>query len=460
MATNQSLLAYGSKISSVEDVYFSPVAKVSGQQLASLYCFIGNVTPWPDGTPPVPTQDQYSLKQTLRNMIAAKLINTAQISPVVQRINWTSGTTYAYYDDRIDMFALDQNGYLINSFYVMNTYNQVFKCLWNNNGQSSTAMPYFQPGSYNTNNIYQGVDGYKWKYIYTVADGDQINFMDTNWIPIAVGQNTPNPIASSVGTGSVDVINVTNGGTGYDAVNSTITIVITGDGTGASANVGQVVNGVIQDIIVQTPGSNYNYANVTILSANSQIGSGATTISPVSPIGGHGYDPVSELGCSHVMISVEFNGSEAVNGINYVPTDITYYQAGIVVNPTSRALSPLPANSSIYNTTTQLIVAGGFGQYVSNEIVYQGATLGAATFSGTVVDFDPASEVLSVINTTGSLTYNAPVFGNSSTTSRILLSATFPDFVTESGYVSYIENLTGVQRSSDGIEQFKFVLGY
>ena len=162
MATNQSLLAYGSKISSVEDVYFSPVAKVSGQQLASLYCFIGNVTPWPDGTPPVPTQDQYSLKQTLRNMIAAKLINTAQISPVVQRINWTSGTTYAYYDDRIDMFALDQNGYLINSFYVMNTYNQVFKCLWNNNGQSSTAMPYFQPGSYNTNNIYQGVDGYKW----------------------------------------------------------------------------------------------------------------------------------------------------------------------------------------------------------------------------------------------------------------------------------------------------------
>jgi len=460
MATNQSLLTYGSKISSVEDVYYSPVVKVGGIQLASLYCFIGNVTPWPNGTPPVPTQDQYTLKQTMRNIIAAKLVTTGNISPVAQRINWTTATVYAYYSDMVDMFALDANGYLINSFYVINTYNQIFKCLWNNNGAASTVMPYFQPGSYNTNNIFQGIDGYKWKYIYTVSDGDAINFMDTNWIPIQVGVNTPNPIASTVGFGSVDVINVTNGGTGYDPVNSAITIVITGDGSGASANVGQVINGVIQDIIVQTPGSNYNWANVSILTSNSQIGSGATAIAPVSPIGGHGFDPVSELGCNHVMISIEFNGNEAVNGIGMVPTDITYYQSGILVNPTAVSLSPLPANSSIYDASTKLIVASGFGTYVSGETVYQGASLAAATYTGTVVDFNPASEVLSLINTTGSLTYNAPVFGNSSSTSRILLSASTPDFVAESGYVSYIENLTGVQRSSDGIEQFKFILGY
>jgi hypothetical protein len=29
-----------------------------------------------------------------------------------------------------------------------------------------------------------------------------------------------------------------------------------------------------------------------------------------------------------------------------------------------------------------------------------------------------------------------------------------------SGYISYIQNRSAVQRSSDGIEQFKFVLGY
>jgi hypothetical protein len=29
-----------------------------------------------------------------------------------------------------------------------------------------------------------------------------------------------------------------------------------------------------------------------------------------------------------------------------------------------------------------------------------------------------------------------------------------------SGYLSYIQNLTGIQRSADGIEQFKMVLSY
>lgn len=460
MATNQSLLTYGAKVSSVEDVFFSPVVTVSGIQLSSLYCFIGNITGWPNGIPPVPTQDQYSLKQTLRNIISAKLITTGNISPVVQRINWTTGTVYDYYNDFIDMFALDINGYLVNEFYVLNTYNQVFKCLWNNNGGVSTVMPYFQPGSYNTNNIFQSTDGYKWKYIYTVSDGDVINFMDTDWIPIAVGVNTPNPIASTVGTGSIDVINVTNGGSGYDAVNSTISIVITGDGSGASATVGQIVNGVIQDIIVLTPGSNYNMANVAIVTSNSSIGSGATAISPVSPIGGHGFDPISELGCSHVMVSVEFNGNEAVNGVGVVPTDITYYQTGLLVNPTSVSLSPLPANSSIYDATTKLLVSSGLGQYTNGETVYQGTTLAGAAYTGTVVSFNYTTQVLSLINTTGSLTYNAPIIGNSTTTSRVLLSSSTPDFVAESGYVSYIENLTGVQRSSDGIEQFKFILGY
>ena len=39
------------------------------------------------------------------------------------------------------------------------------------------------------------------------------------------------------------------------------------------------------------------------------------------------------------------------------------------------------------------------------------------------------------------------------------LSST-PDFIAYSGYIAYIENRVSVQRSKDGIEQFKFVLGF
>jgi hypothetical protein len=65
-----------------------------------------------------------------------------------------------------------------------------------------------------------------------------------------------------------------------------------------------------------------------------------------------------------------------------------------------------------------------------------------------------------LINTTGTQTLNAPIFGASSLTARTVLSVSTPDFITFSGFMTYIENRESVQRSADGIEQFKFVLGY
>lgn len=458
--SNPSLLTYCAKVSTVEEDYLIPSATLAGLPFEKIYCFIGSVDPWPTANVPTPSQDQYSIKTVQRNIFAAKLVTSSDISPVAQRFDWTSGTVYDYYLDTMNMFELDSHGNLVNQFYVRNRYNQVFKCLWNNNGAPSLNEPYFQPGSYNTNNIYQGPDGYKWKFIYTISDGDIVTFMDSNWIPVPVGKNTLNPLLSDVGTGSVDVINVTYGGYGYDSINTVITITVTGDGTGATATVGSIIDGVIQDIIVTSPGQNYTYANVAITPSISGIGAGATAIAPVSPVGGHGFDPVSELGCNHVMHSVQFNGGEYTNGIKMVPTDITYYQVGLLVNPIAQSTSPYPANASIYMTSTSLVVAQGFGGYISDEYVYQGTSLSTASYVAKVVNFDLANDVIYVINTVGSPTYNAPVFGNSSLTARTLLTVNEPDFVAESGYVSYIENLPGIQRSPDGIEQFKIVLGY
>ena len=98
--------------------------------------------------------------------------------------------------------------------------------------------------------------------------------------------------------------------------------------------------------------------------------------------------------------------------------------------------------------------------FVDDEYVYQGASLETATFVGIVLSFDTVTNNLLVINTTGSLITNAPIFGNSSGTARTLLSYTPPDFVALSGYLSYMENRSTIQRSADGIEMFKIVLGW
>ena len=458
---DKNIITYGARLTGVREQYYSPVSQILATDtfVETFYCFLAKVDPWPnENAPPQPTQDQANLKRIYKNIFVAKKIGTNNISPVVERIDWVSGTVYDYYQDNVDMLEQDQNGFLIYHFYVKNRFDQVFKCLWNNNGGAATDEPYFQPGTYTSNNLYIGADGYKWKYMYSVDVGAKLKFLDSVWMPIPIGIPAPTSLYSPpwqttpARSGNIDVINVTNGGLGYDPANSIITVSVTGDGIGATGTATVVAN-IITDIVVTNQGSGYTYANVTITSSE---GSGAEAIAPVSPISGHGTDPIGELGCSHVMFTVEFDGNE--NGI--IPTDIDFRQVGIVVNPYSQANYPNPANSNIYKTTTDVLVVEGTGTYLNDEIVYQGNSLATATFKATVLSFDDASGVVRLLNTLGTPTINGTLFGNTSGTARTTLSVSNPDYNIFSGHIIFVENRSSIQRSADGIEQLRFVLGY
>ena len=460
---NQNLLTYNAGIASVTQDYYSPVAVLPPTKqilFQTTYCFLASVDPWPDdANPPAPQQDQQSIKQVFKNIFAVKQITSGDICPVVNRVDWSPNTIYNYYQDTVDMFAKDSNGFFLQNFYVRNQYDQVFKCLSNGAiGTATTAQPYFQPGQYNTFNVYEGVDGYKWKYLYTIDKGLKTTFMDKNWMPVPLGYNVPNPLPSqnSYGSGGIDAIIITNPGFNYNPGSIPVVVKINGDGVGATAtvNASQVDDeGRITDITITNPGSNYTYATVSIISAQ---GISASAIAPVSPVGGHGFDPIADLGCSNVMYSIQFNGDE--NGL--IPTTIAYHQIGLLVNPTAQTVAPNPANSNIYNTTTSIIVAPGPGSYVTDETIQQVDTNGNVLFSAKVVYFNIENNTISVINTVGEYVLNQLLDGLTSRATRVLLAISPPNFVTFSGYLTYIENRSAVQRSADGIEQFKFVLGY
>ena len=102
LTANSSLLTYSSKLYEVLQYYFAPSSTDSESVDVpnSLYAFLGRITPWPDPfNPPPPTQDQYSIKETFRNIIAAKKIISSDISPVIPRRDWDTGTIYDYYDE-------------------------------------------------------------------------------------------------------------------------------------------------------------------------------------------------------------------------------------------------------------------------------------------------------------------------------------------------------------------------
>ena len=458
MSANTGILTYNNGYYQTSSVYYSPTATISatGRPVGSFYCFLSRVQSWATETlPPQPTQDQKYLKQTFKNMFVAKKITTNDMALVIERINWTSGIVYDYYDDSVDMYALDTNDSILKHFYVKNKFDQVFKCLWNNNGGASTYEPYFEPGTFNANQIFQAADDYKWKYMYTISSGLKLKFMDDAWIPVPTGNNIPNPTQSYAGYGSIDVINVTDGGSGYDPANSIITISITGDGKFASANA-VVSGGIITDITVANTGTNYTYANATIISTS---GSGATAIAPTSPVGGHGFDPASELGARHVMLTAKFDKDESGN----LPTDIDFRQLGVLVNPyayfgTSIGL----ANASVYKVTTDFTLSTGFGVYTPDEIVYQSATglYADATYEATVLSFDNINNKIKLINTFGTPVNSTILYGRTTGTARAVLLQETPSFIPFSGYLTYLENREPVQRNADGSEQFKLVLGF
>ena len=462
MATSntQAQLLPSSKVYEVLQYYYSPAQVYD----TTLYAFIGRVTPWPDeSNPPVPTQDQRSIKDIFKDIIAAKLITSSDISPVIPRIDWDSGTVYDYYQDTENMLAVDSDNIVISQFYVRNRFDQIFKCLWNNNGSQSTVEPQFLPGTFDSSFLVKTADGYKWKFMYSLDAGLKQKFFDADWMPVPIG-TAPNPVATFAAEGSIDVINITTVGRGYTTGGATITI----NGDGQFANGTPVINaaGYLYDVTMANTGTGYTYAEavINILPGFSTPNVVAIAEAPASPVGGHGFDPISELGCNHIMVAPEFVESE--NGL--IPTDMTYRQIGLLVDPVSQesvAEEPMAiANGAIYDASTKLFVSPGTGNYVSGQTVYQGASLATSTFSAKVVSFDALNNIIRVINITGTPINNDALIQDASgainSAVRTLLTTQNPNFITFSGYMLYIENRIGIARSPDGTEQFRIVLSF
>jgi len=457
-SANVGLLTYNSGVFHSTSTYYSPsvILPSTGEYLNSMYCFLSRVQTWPTETnPPAPEQTQKYIKDLYKNMFIAKKITSNDMVPVVERIDWNLGEVYDYYRDDIDMFQRDPNGTITKRFYVKNKFDQVFKCLWNNNGGTASKEPYFEPGTYNVNNVFQGTDGYKWKYMYTITYANKIKFLDDTWMPVPLPTSVPNAIDTFAGAGSIDVINITNGGSNYDPANADVYVTITGDGKYATANA-TVTLGVVTDIVVSNTGSNYTFANVSISSAN---GKNATAVVYPSPIGGHGFNAVSELGCRHVMLTASFDKSES----GQIPTNIDFRQIGIISNPyvyfgSDKAI----ANSTTYRLSTDYLVSTGSGSYNQDETVFQSdkASLATAYFTATVLSFDTTTNQLKLLNNQGTANLYQVIYGDSSKTARVALQKNDTLFVPFSGYLMYVENREAVTRSADGSEQFKLVLGY
>ena len=403
-----------------------------------MYLFIGKSTAFPDdNAPPTPVNSTANIEFTpWREMYGAKRVNTSDVTHAIERYDWTSGTVYDYYDDQ------DTN-LLEDDFYVMTDEYNVYKCLWNAGGTTSTS----KPTGKSTTEFIAG-DGYVWKYMYTVSTANALKFLTNDYIPVQTLASDDGSDQWDVQTAAVDgaihIVEVTNGGSGYtDSAN--LVVSIAGNGTGATANATVVAN-VVTAVTVTAVGSGFTSATVSFSGGG---GANAAATAIISPKGGHGANAIEELGGKYVMLNVRLDGTEG----NTISTANEFRNVGLVRNPFLYDTSDR-ATASTYRQTYKYTLSGVSGTYVLDEV----ATSGSNT--ATVVEWDSAGSILYTTLPLNQEFANAAVVAGAGGATGTIAVIDDPGLEPYSGDLLYVENRVPIGRADDQIEDVKLVIQF
>ena len=443
-----------------------------------------------DSNPTTPGDTVVNEFYTFDELTAAKRITGSDISFVIPRRNWTSGTVYDIYRHDYGEYTTGSTSTRITStsgattlldstFYVLSSDRNVYKCLNNNNGATVSD----EPTGVSTTPI-TTTDGYIWKYMYTLSAAQQSNFLSTDFMAIATNANAGtdhlNVISNAV-DGAIDIIKIKSAGSG--GTNGTFSnISIRGDGTGGLCEV-VVSGGAVTSVTVTTRGTGYTFgtvSNAQIVSAGSTSLSGSELDVIIPPKGGHGANALEELGGFFVMLNTSIEGNESTNSGDFSAVN-DFRKIALLRDPTK-------SSSAVTSTTARLTKAIKIaasptpGTFTVDEEINQ-ATTGAV---GKVVEWDSVNGILYYIQTrhndagidsNGNLTdfsganvitgqsssaTGTPDTSVSSTVNNVIFASGYsvPEIDHDTGDVLYVENRTPISRAVDQTENIKLIIEF
>jgi hypothetical protein len=432
-----------------------------------------------DASPLTPTDSVSDEFYFFDDVIAAKRITTSDVSRVIPRRNWTTGTTYDMYRHDYGQYVKGSSSSTISAnsgatsladatFYVLSSDNNVYKVIDNNGNSASTV----EPTGTSTSILTTG-DSYKWKYMYSLTASEQTNFLSTDFMHVS----TDSTVSSAAVDGAIDTILIKTAGSG--GTNGTHTgVAIRGDGSGGVCSV-TVAGGAVTAVTVTTAGSGYTFAyirNADIVSAGATSLSGAELDVIIPPKGGHGANAVEELGGHFVMMNTDFTGDESSNSGDFTTAN-DFRRVGLLLDPTTGGSA---ASATTLRGTKAVKLSGTPGSFQVDEEINQAST-GAV---GKVVEYDSTNKILYYIQTrfndegvdsNGNLTAFS---GANAITGQTSSAAGTPDTSTQtvdnivfsSGYnsgeidadtdVLYQENRSPITRASDQTENIKLIVEF
>jgi len=343
------------------------------------YIAIGRSQDWnATDVAPTPINTEKTERDFRVNMQAMK--KGEDVSYVVPRYNWSSGTIYSGYDDHFE-------GYPSNSFYVMTDELAVFLCLQQGrDAQGNAVASTIKPSGSSLDPITTS-DGYVWKYLYGQTALRSTKFTSANYMPVqfidSAGASAPaleqeqKTIQNAAIPGQVVGVKINNGGSGYTSAPS---VGFTGNGTKVPQATASIFNGEIVKIEMNDSGTGkafgagYDYASVTFSGGG---GSGAHARAVISPNKGIAGDPREDLRSAALMFNTRLEGDEN----NSLITTNDFRQVGLIKNPveTDSASTGALFTATVGNVLNKLKF-GSIAQNFSVDKTIQGSTTAAKAY--------------------------------------------------------------------------------
>ena len=330
----------------------------------------------------------------------------------------------------------------------------------------------------------------------TVKDGNILtfgNFLSTD--PKFAQQQSQVSSRALGAAGGIERLKLTAGGTGYNNDGSGILLTITGDGANAAPgqtgiNASYVSGGAfVSDIIMTdiTPdagdsvGSDYTVAQVAVSGGGGSGASFEPIIAPrgrpgfstVNPNGGHGCDPVFELGGFYVGVNVQISGTAD----SAIANTQDFRQISLIRNPLINGVIPTNPASAI-NTLKYISYTTGYTEAANlalavqaNDHVIENTSSG---FKGYIVNVDttnrriyyfqndltgyiPPVDNADMIVKTGGQVATQYALSDANTAS---VNAAPANFTAGSGEMLFLENRDPIQRSTSQIEDIKLIIEF
>jgi len=473
-----------------------------GESASSTYIFIGRSHSWPvDTSPPVPVNGTSEEMDAFDDMLSMKKVSSGDVSHCLPRYDWTSGTIYDEYAHDYSSTNTSPTGSSTlwgGKFYVLTDDYNVYKCIRTARdsngavaasnvkptGTSATDLIYTSDVD-NSNNAYP--QGYIWKYMYTVTAADTIKYVTSDFIPVktlgavaAVAGTGANgglgtvatndssalwDVENSAVSGAIYHVRVDNGGASYTPGTYT-NVPVAGDGSGATCSVVVGSDGAIDSVNMtagNSPayGTGYKRASIELAESGQSglvAGAGAVLTPIISPMNGHGADPVEELGGNHIIVNTRFEFAE---GSGDFPTDNDFRRIGLLQDPFAVGTTSV-FTSTTANVCSKMTLDNASALEVDDLIASAGTEVAGTaksrviSVSGNVVTHQP------IANAKGqyvAFTAADTVFRGSSSISDVdSVNANFPEVERFTGNLLYVENRGAVTRAADQIEDIKLII--